>query len=380
MSGRKRIMIIAGEASGDFHGANVVREIRKKDAGIEVFGIGGKSMSSQGARIYMDSSRLAVVGITEVFSKIPNLVKGINTAKRMLRKLEPNLLILIDFPDFNLHVASVAKKLGIPILYYISPQVWAWRSGRIKRIRKLVDHMAVILPFERNFYRKHGVSVSFVGHPLMDVAAPLRPSGKKEKSETGLSSPVIGLLPGSRDREILSHLPDMLRAAKSLKRQFPEAKFCVSLASSLEPELVKKIIEQNRDNLDVETIPGGAHRTFRQSDLVIAASGTVTLEAAISGVPMVIVYKVSPLSFRLAKSLVKVDFVSLVNLIAGKEIVPELLQDNATPKKIVETAARLLNDPEGMSRLQADLMRLRQLLGGPGASKRVADIALRMLG
>ncbi len=379
MLNKKRIMIIAGEASGDFHGANVVRAIKKKEADIDFFGIGGKFMASQGVRIHMNSSRLAVVGITEVFSKIPDLLKGINTAKSMLRRLKPNLLILIDFPDFNLWVASMAKKLGIPVLYYISPQVWAWRSGRIKRIRRLVDHMAVILPFERSFYQKHGVTVSFVGHPLMDAVVPIPAQINKHILESDLKFPVIGLLPGSRDREVIRHLPDMLRAAKRLKVRFPDARFCVSLASGLDPDLINGIIEQNQDNLEVEIVAGGAHQTFRQSDLVIAASGTVTLEAAISGVPMVIVYKVSPLSYKLGKALVKVDSVCLVNLIAGRQIVPELLQENARPGKIAETVVRILNDRNGMARLKADLIRLRQRLGSPGASQRVADIALGML-
>ncbi len=376
---KKRIMMIAGEASGDFHGANVIRAIHKKDPMIEFFGIGGKFMKDQGVRIYMNSSRLAVVGITEVFSKIPDLIKGINTAKRMLQKLQPDLLILIDFPDFNLLVASMAKQLKIPVLYYISPQVWAWRLGRIKKIRRLVDHMAVILPFERSFYQKHGVSVSFVGHPLMDKIKPVLSRTTMKTPASDIKFPVIGLLPGSRDREIHRHLPDMLLAAQRLKQQFPEAGFCVSLAPGIDPDLVNEILSQNRNHLDVKTVSGGADRTFRQSDLVIAASGTVSLEAAISGVPMVIVYKVSPISFKLGKALVKVNFVCLVNLIAGKPLVPELLQDDANPKMIADAAARILNDPDGISRLKADFKRLRQRLGGPGASQRVADIALRIL-
>jgi lipid-A-disaccharide synthase len=273
----------------------------------------------------------------------------------------------------------MAKQLKIPVLYYISPQVWAWRLGRIKKIRRLVDHMAVILPFERSFYQKHGVSVSFVGHPLMDKIQPVLSRTKMDIFASDVNFPVIGLLPGSRDREIHRHLPDMLLAAQCLKQQFPEAGFCVSVAPGIDPDLVNEILSQHRNHLDVKTVSGGADRTFRRSDLVIAASGTVSLEAAISGVPMVIVYKVSPISFKLGKALVKVNFVCLVNLIAGKPLVPELLQDDANPKMIADTAARILNDPDEIARLKTDFKRLRQRLGGPGASQRVADIALKML-
>jgi lipid-A-disaccharide synthase len=368
-------MLIAGEASGDFHAANLVKALKKK-SDLKFIGIGSNALRKEGVRIIMDSQELAVVGITEVFSKLPHILKGIKTATRTLRQFKPDLLILIDFPDFNLFVAGIAKRMGIPVLYYISPQVWAWRSGRVNKIRRLVDHMAVILPFEADFYRKHGVSATFVGHPLLDDVQPIS-EAIFEKSISG--PPVLGLLPGSRDKEILNHLPIMLDAARQLKAHFPRLKVLVSLASSLERNFVEQILDKYRGFLEVELMEGGAGSTFNQSTILVAVSGTVTLEAALAGIPMIIVYRVSPLSYRLGKALIRVKYISLINLIARRELLPELVQEKASSENIFSAVKNMLDNPRRLTLLHKQLVWMRNAFGGPGASGRVADIAMDML-
>jgi lipid-A-disaccharide synthase len=376
ISHHKCVMMIAGEVSGDHHGAKVVAALRKRQPNIFFTGIGGAAMRAQGVRVMVDADSLSVVGLTEIFSKAQSLLKGLATAKKLLKSLRPDLLILIDFPDFNLKVAAAAKKLNIPVLYYISPQIWAWRAGRVKKIKALVNHMAVILPFEADFYRRHQVPVTFVGHPLLD--APLsRPEGDTDGIEN--NPPVIGLLPGSRDKEIMRLLPEMMAAAAHLKKKIPNVKFIISLASSIENELAQGIIAAHSNGLDFSIEKRGVHHVFENSTLVLAASGTVTLEAAIAGVPMVIIYKVSPMSYWLGRALVSVDYFCLANLIAGKEIGPELLQNEASATNIANTIHNIIENPVKLATQREELLKLRDLLGGPGASERVADIAIDMM-
>ena len=233
-SEQKCVMIIAGETSGDLHGSKLVSAMRKRNKRLFFCGIGGRALGEAGVKVLIDASEIAVVGITEVFSKLPNILKGLRAAKKALNTLHPDLLILIDFPDFNLHLASFAKKLEIPVLYYISPQVWAWRPGRVKRIGKLVDHLAVILPFEEDFYKDHKIPVTFVGHPILDNSF----SKGKTALERRKDIPVIGFLPGSRDGEIARHLPIMINAARILHRKIDNVKFLISLA----PEVKRKYV------------------------------------------------------------------------------------------------------------------------------------------
>ncbi len=392
---KKCVMIIAGEASGDLHGAKVVTALRRKCPDISFSGIGGNAMESAGVHILVDAHQLSVVGITEIFAKGIPLLKGISAAKNHLRRLRPDLLILIDFPDFNLHVAATAKKVGVPVLYYISPQIWAWRAGRAKKIKRRVDHMAVILPFEKDFYHRYGVPVTFVGHPLLDTYSPQNTqpvpdhipplldttSGATTRTEDSTEplKPVVGLLPGSRDKEVERLLPEMLRAAAILKQKIPGVEFLLSLASSVKRELIEEILSIHGEGLDCHIETGGVHKVFSKSSLLVAASGTVTMEAAMAGIPMVIIYKVSPISYWLGRALIQVDYIGLANLIAGREIVPELIQHEVTPEKIAGTVLHLLDDPKKLARCKDALLKLRHELGGPGASDRVADIAVRML-
>ncbi len=381
----KHVMIIAGEASGDLHGSKLVRSICNRNNKIHFSGVGGQALRDAGVEILADASELSVVGITEVFSKIPSFFKAMAVVKRHLKSLKPDLVILIDFPDFNLKIAAVAKKLNIPVLYYICPQVWAWRPGRIKIIRELVNHVAVILPFEEDFYRKHKVPVTFVGHPLLDIytqngyhqSSALETKERADNKNHGM--PVIGFMPGSRDKEVKKHLPVMLAAAQILQDRFKNIKFIISIAPSIEKKYVEKILKNHRGISDYELATEGVKKVFEMCKMVVAASGTVTLEAAISGTPTVIIYKVSPVSYWLGRLMIQVKNVGLVNLIAGKNIAPELLQDNASPENIADFVFNMLNDTKELQRLGKKVFEIRNMLGGPGASERVAEIALNMM-
>lgn len=368
-------MIIAGEASGDIHGAHLVRAMRAFDPELDFFGIGGNALRQAGVRIRVDNSQMAVVGVSEALLKLKILLRALRVAKEDLKKIRPALLIVIDFPDFNLRVATVARKLGIPVMYYISPQIWAWRTGRVKKIKKVVDHMVVIFPFEVDFYKKWHVPVTFVGHPLLDSMASSTYRDKRENlRRNGL---LIGLLPGSRNEEIIRLLPTMVRVAEILSEQIPGVRFAIPVASSVDKALVETFVE------------GGAARflilfdrlqdVLDEAALVITASGTVTLEAAIAGTPMIIVYKVSPLSYWLGKRLIRVKHIGLANLVAGRAIVTELIQHEASVEKIARQALQMLKDEKGLAEVRHQLLHVAQSLGAPGASQRAAKVAIRLL-
>lgn len=366
--------MIAGEASGDLHGALLVNALRKKNEQLFIYGIGGEAMKAAGMHIVIDAASLSVVGITEVISKLAVLRRAMVAAKQMLRKMSPDLLILIDFPDFNLHVAAIAKGLGIPVLYYISPTLWAWRSGRVKKIKRMVNHMAVILPFEADFYRTWQVPVSFVGHPLLDHWPPAQFSESRWRQ-----SKTVGILPGSRDGEVARHLPIMLQAAGKLAASRPELRFLVSIAPGVSSKVTDIAIAAGGTVSGLEILNGGVHRILSESRMVMAVSGTVTLETAINGVPMVILYRVSPVSYLLGRLLIQVKSIGLANLIADEKIVPELIQKEANPATIAHTVSTMLSDPGLLEQIRHKLLNTRNLLGGPGASVRVADIALGLL-
>ena len=374
-----RIMIVAGEASGDMHGARLIAALKEQAPGAQICGIGGPELTRQGVEILYDASRLAVVGIVEVISHFRFIREAMRALEKRLREQPPDLLILIDYPDFNLILAKKAKRLGIPVFYYISPQVWAWRSGRVKTIKKLVDRMGVILPFEQEFYRKFGMNVDFVGHPLMDAVQPTR-SREDFLHSLGIApeSTVIGILPGSRKREIAGMLPVFLAAAKRMQEQMtPKPVFVLPLAPTLSEEdlLANGLADAG---VEVRVVRENRYDLMGACSAVMAASGTVSLELAILNVPMVISYRVSPLTYFLGRRLIKVQYASLVNLVADREVVPELLQDEAVPEKIAQATMRLIENQAERTRMLAGLAEVRERLGGPGASERSARLALNL--
>lgn len=368
-------MIVAGEASGDMHGARLVKEMQRLNPRLEFFGIGGSALRQAGVRIRVDNAQMAVVGVSEALLKLRVLLSALRIAKEDLKGIRPDLLIVIDFPDFNLRVATMARKMGVPVLYYISPQIWAWRTGRVKKIKKVVDHMVVIFPFEVDFYKRWHVPVTFVGHPLLDSMSS-RMAGEK-KQNLGGSGRLIGLLPGSRNEEVMRLLPTMVQVADVVSEQIPDIQFAIPVASSVDRSLVETIARNGAARILV--LSDRLRDVLEEATLLITASGTVTLEAAIAGTPMIIVYKVSGLSYWLGKCLIHVKHIGLANLVAGKSIVPELIQHQVSVEKIARKALNLLSDDSALAEMRRELGCVTQLLGAPGASKRAAKVAMSLL-
>ncbi|HOW57630.1 MAG TPA: lipid-A-disaccharide synthase [Smithellaceae bacterium] len=375
----KKIMIIAGEASGDMHGASLVREMHKLDSSLAFFGIGGNRLEEAGVKLLAHASEIAVVGLTEVIAKISSIRKIAKNLKRAMDELRPELLILIDFPDFNLNIAArAAKKRNIRIFYYISPQVWAWRKSRINQIKKLVDKMAVILPFEVATYAQKGFAVDYVGHPLLDM---VKMDYSRDHALNQLNLPAdkttVALLPGSRMSEVNKLLPEMIKAADIMRSARPEIQFILPLADMLEEKIITDMIDGYR--VPVKVINGRTYDVITCADLAIVASGTATLETGLLGVPMVIVYKMSPISYFVGRLIVDVKNIGLVNIVAGKTIVPELIQDEANAGRIAAEALDIINDPEKQKRIKSELQSLRAKMGNPGAALRAAKLAVDML-
>ncbi|MDM8536866.1 lipid-A-disaccharide synthase [Desulfobacterales bacterium HSG17] len=373
---QKCVMVIAGETSGDIHAAHLVHAMRAKDPNLFFCGFGGEAMHNAGVRILVDANDLAVVGITEVIGRLPVIFRSMSRAKALLKSLAPELLIIVDFPDFNLRVAKFAKKIGITVLYYISPQVWAWRENRVHTIKKRIDHLAVILPFEADFFKKYDLPVTFVGHPLLDE---LPQSGPDNDYLPVPTSPVIGFLPGSRPKEILRLLPAMLGAAAQIAVRLPSAKFQISAAPGIDKEWLEYLIGLYQPKIEIVVVKEDVHRFMANSHVLVAASGTVTLQAALSGKPLVIIYKVSGFSYFLGKHLIRVKFIGLVNLIADEELAPELIQKDATPEKIAQKVIEIISDKETYQSLCRKLAALKERLGGRGASERCAEIAIDLM-
>ncbi len=376
----RQIMIIAGEASGDMHGARLVRAMRELDPGLEFSGMGGRELAAAGVELLYDASKLAVVGLTEVLGHLGDILTARRTLLARMRDSRPALLILIDYPDFNLLLAARAKKLGIPVFYYISPQVWAWRSGRVKKIGRLADRVGVILPFEKEFYARRGVEVDFVGHPLMDAVRTTMPRSRfLARHRIEPDSTLIGLLPGSRRREISSLLPDFLAAAERLARDSDRRYvFLVPRASTVSRRLLDQhgLAEYGR-RLSCRVVDENRYDLMAACDAAVAASGTVTLELAILGTPAVITYRVSPRTYFLGRMLVRnIEFFSLVNLVAGRQVVPELLQDQVTPANIAAELEKMTGNDAVRDRIRQGLAKVTARLGGRGASRRAARIAL----
>ena len=374
----RRVMIVAGEASGDLHGGNLVRAMHQINPDLSFYGMGGKKMQAAGVELLADAADMAVVGLTEVVFKLGMILRVMRRLTNTLTKTPPALLILIDYPDFNLPLARAARKRGIKVLYYISPQVWAWRKDRIDIIRNTVDRMAVILPFEEEFYRKAGVDVTFVGHPLLDEVTRKYPRAAAQK-RFGLQEEAvtIAILPGSRKSEVARLLPEMLGACRILIEKISPIQFVLPLAGTLAPDFVRDILRQFPVRVNV--IPDEMYDIVAVADAAMVASGTATLETALLETPMVVVYKVSGLSYAIGRRFIQVDHISLVNLIAGRAVVPELIQNDANPERIAAEMRELITRHGRAREMKLALSGIRGKLGTPGASQRTAQIACDML-
>jgi len=374
----KKILLVAGEVSGDLHGSHLVDAIHCIDPEVQFFGVGGEGLKRSGMELLYSAHSLSVVGITEVFIKLRSILKALRRLKKSLEQERPALVILIDFPDFNFRLAKIAHRRGIPILYYISPQVWAWRPKRIQLIARMVNKMVVLFPFEVPLYEAAGVDVEWVGHPLIDI---VKPTLSKEIAfqKFGLDPKrrTVGLLPGSRIHEVKRLLPSLLASAHLLQKEIPDLQFIIPLA----PGLPKTILSSYMENISVsvKVVEGFNYDVMNLSDLLITASGTATLEGAILGKPMIIIYRVSFLSYWIGRALIRVDHIGLVNLVAGKEIAPELIQQDVHPQRIAEEALLILRDPILNRKMTDSMGEVRQKLGEPGAAQRAARIVLSLL-
>jgi lipid-A-disaccharide synthase len=373
-----RILMVAGEPSGDRHGADLARAIAQFLPRVALWGMGGQHMARAGVRLHVDMAGVSVVGIVEVLAHVAAILRARRTLLREVDRDPPLLGILIDFPDFNLRLARSLKKRGIPIFYYISPQVWAWRGGRVRLMSRLLDRVGVILPFEEGLLRQAGIAAEYVGHPLREQLG-VEESPEQARVALGLAPycPVLGLLPGSRPGEVENLLPVMLEGTRLARTKIPEIQPVVALSA---------MVPRNR--VDVTVRPFGsaalvveaqAHRVLRASRMAIVASGTATLEAALLGTPMVVVYRASWISYLLGRLLVKVKHVALANILAGQRIVPELLQGNLTPPALRDHIERLWHDEEARDRMRDGLRAVGESLGSKRASRNAARIVWEML-
>ena len=365
---RAPVWFSVGEASGDLHGAELIKHLRAIEPGLRCTGMSGPAMRAQGFEERHDMGEISLVGITEILGGLPRILRLLRTIKRELAEIRPRAIVLIDCPEFNFRIAKAAKKLGIPVYYYISPQIWAWRSGRVHFLRKHVRRVICILPFEKPFYAKFGMDVDYVGHPLMDVL----PLGELDRQP--VDERRIGILPGSRTREIATLLPLFAQTARRLAVDHPDLSYVMVCAPGRDKEQLHSLWPED---IPVECVePDNRYATFRSCKLILAASGTVTLETALIGTPAIVAYKVSKFSELVAKLLVNVDFISLPNLIAGREVYPEYVQEAANPETLAGKAAAWLDDPALYAAAKADLAGLRASVGDPGAARRAAAIIL----
>ncbi|MDP8217911.1 MAG: lipid-A-disaccharide synthase [Candidatus Theseobacter exili] len=368
----KSVMVVAGEKSGDLHASGLIMAMKRIDPDVSFRGIGGEQMLQAGAVIDEDITGIAVVGFFEVLKKYPKFKRVFNRLVAMLKQNRPDVLMLVDFPGFNLRIAKVAKKLGIPVVYYISPQVWAWGRHRIKAIARDIDLMMVIFPFEADFYKEHGVDSVFVGHPLLDESNEGEREGKCDKrpsdSENRLT---VSLLPGSRKGEVRRNLPVIVKTAEIMMSHNPEMQFLIPCASDEVRPIIMDIIKKRCFRAKV--VSGKVEETLANSTIALLASGTVTVQAALSRVPSVVVYKVNPFTWIIARFLVKVPFIAMANIIAGKSVYPEFLQGKACPEKIAEEAIDLIENRKRREKVILELSEIRKKLGGKGAAVCAAE-------
>ena len=375
---RPEVLIVATEASADLHAARALEELRALRPGLQAFGMGGPRLRAAGLEALHRAEEMSVMGLAEVLPAIPRILRILGALSRAAAERRPAVALLVDSPDFNLRLAKRLKKLGIPVVYYVSPTVWAWRRGRIRTIRKVVDRMLCILPFEERFYDGTGVSARFVGHPLAERPPPDSPGAYRAALGLEAARTTIALVPGSRQGEIERILPEMLDAAERIRGSHPDTQFVLPVASTLSEEALAPHLARHR-TLDVRLVSGRAEEAVGASDAALVKSGTSTLEAALMLRPMVVVYRMSWLSALVARMLLKIAHVALVNLLAGRRLVPELLQGDARGERMAAEIDRLLADPAAREAQVAGMREVRASLGGPGAPGRVAEEVARYL-
>jgi lipid-A-disaccharide synthase len=377
MSAPRHVVVVAGEASGDMHGARLAEELRGFLPDVRFSGIGGPAMEKAGVELIFRAEKLALVGISEVLPKLGTILSALRGIKKHLKQKRPDLLVLIDFPDFNFRVMKAASKLGVKVLYYICPQVWAWRQGRAKYMARYVDHLAVTFPFEPEFLGRIApeLNISFVGHPLLDV--------EPQKPEQFYPLPVpsnaqlVGLLPGSRMSEITRLLPLLLKAAAKMRERRYDLHFVLPVAPGLNTDDLTPYLKKAPAGLTV--LPGRAEQVMAEARLLLAASGTATLQAALAGAPTVVVYKTGGLNYALARMLIKVDHIAMPNLVAGRRLLPELIQGEATPEAVAAEGLALLDDGPRRREMLDGLKEVKSAMGGPGATRRVAELAVEIM-
>jgi lipid-A-disaccharide synthase len=370
------VLVIAGEASGDLHGGKLVRRLRELAPGTSLFGMGGDAMRDAGMELTFHCDDFSVVGLVEVLRLLPRSRRALREIARLVRERQTRLAILIDYPGFNLLLARRLRAMGVKVLYYVSPQVWAWGEGRVKKIARRVDRMAVILPFEKAFYAERGIEVEYVGHPLLeepDLAAPPPP-----KTSLG-DPPLLGLLPGSRRHEVERHLPAMIGAVDLLRAEFPDLRVRLARADGIDAGTLERAGDPAGNGVEVVGTDE-AYRLMRDATALLVCSGTATLEAACVGTPMVVLYRMAFPSYFVGRMLVRIPHIALVNVVAGERVVPELVQNRVTPAHLASEVRPFLTDRALLEHTSRRLLAVREGLGSAGASDRVARMAVDMLG
>jgi lipid-A-disaccharide synthase len=371
-----QFLIVAGEASSEMYGAQVAASLRRRFPESRIFGLGGERMLEEGVELVSDISETAVVGPFEAISHLGALYSVFRELAGRIEDDPPDVAILIDFPDFNLRLASRLKAAGVPVIYYISPQIWAWRPGRIQNIRKVVDKMLVILPFEEEIYRRAGVDVEFVGHPLLDTVRPqMAKSVFLTKHKLSADKPTVAILPGSRKKELRYILPTLCLAVDRILEKKPETQFVLPVAAGLSPDFVRSFLGKR----PIRVVSGDTYDAIRYSRAAIVASGTATLETALLGTPEVIVYRIGRATWFLGKFLLKIRMFGLVNIILEEEVVPELYQDRMTPDNVAEMTLKLMDDVWTQSQIRGKYEKLRRRLGGGSVADKVAEAAVGAL-
>ena len=370
------IMISAGEASGDLHAGALTAELLRQNPGVQIYGMGGDKMREAGGEVIYDIKEHGVMGLVEIICKLPALFRLKADMSKLMDERKPDCLVIIDYPGFNKRLAQVARAKGIPIVSFISPSAWAWRKGRAKTMAGIVTVIAAIFPFERDVYLQAGAKVEYVGHPLVDIVQPsenLDMARQKAGKITG--QPLILILPGSRQQEIEKMLPMMLQACELIHKQLPTANFCLPQANTISRELLDKYLKNFSGQINI--ITGNNYDIMSVADIALATSGTVTLEAALCNLPSVIIYRTSAITAFIARRLIKIPKLGLPNIVMGEQILPELLQEQATAEAIASQGIKLLQ-PENLQKAKTDLARMRERLGGGGAIAKVARLVLRI--